>query len=80
MMWVGFIWLKVGIIMGLSERCNTPLNPMNGRKFFEEYLKFSRALLIGVHLFLAHRALFTKWIKGCQYEKLNCPVLSEECS
>jgi hypothetical protein len=49
MVWVGFIRLKVGTIVGLSEQCNKPLNPMNGRKFLEEYFKFSRALLIGVH-------------------------------
>jgi len=49
MVWVGFIWLKVGIIVGLSEQCNNPLNPVNGRKFLEEYLKFSWALLIGIH-------------------------------
>jgi hypothetical protein len=49
MVWVGFIWLKVGTIVGVNEWCNKPLNPMNGRKFLEDYLKFSRALLIGVH-------------------------------
>jgi hypothetical protein len=49
MVWVGFIWLKVGTIMCLSEQYNKPLNSMNGRKFLEEYLKFSRGLLIGVH-------------------------------
>jgi len=33
----------------LSEQCNEPLNPMNGRIFLEDYLIFSRALLIGTH-------------------------------
>jgi hypothetical protein len=49
MVWVGFIWPKVGTIVGLSEQFIKPLNPMNGRKFLEECLNFSRALLIGVH-------------------------------